>query len=905
MKRRVLVWSLFVLCVALAGGQRATASAPAVDPDRMLARVQDLSEGIGPRPTGSPMQEAAVQYLTSEFESFGYSVSGQLVMSVIDTWGPATISAGSTSVNAVAYQGTGAEEASGSLAIFGLDTMAAGDLVLLSRGQATSQSLLTLQSIGVSGAIVVNEGEELFLASAQPDATIPIVGVRSADGQLLRSLGGQVATISPAIGLAASKNVIARPTDGSPCRALAGAHYDSVTIAPGANDNASGVAVVLELAELLASSGEQSGLCFVLFGAEELGLDGSQQYVQWHPPGQLRAMLNFDNVGGPANILAAGSDSLVAELGRIPVAETIPVTAAAVSTLPRSDHVPFLEAGIPSLWLTTYPYPVIHTPSDTLDRIEPDVMAQTATLGLELLRAIADDADSDGDGLANGAELVRGTDRFDADTDGDTLADGWEAGYGCTSPLVGDAISDPDGDGLANVEEASAGTSPCAADSDLDAIPDGDEIELYGTNPLSADADADGLADAYEIFVRSTDPLNPDTDGDGMPDGQESPYACLSPLTPDATSDPDDDGVTSAAELSVSGTNPCLADTDGDGMSDGLETSYACLRPLAADATADPDGDAVGTVTEFEHFTDPCAWDTDGDLMSDGAEIARPCLDPLASDAADDSDADTFANVAEVTTWGTDPCLWDADSDVDLVPDLADNCPSISNPSQENSDAAMSNGPGLSYDDVTVPAGDPLGDACDPDDDNDGLLDEDELSPFACAPFDLSGTLHSSPAGGDITNDDDNGGNPAPPMGTDTGDDGPSWDTDNDGVLDGWECANGFHPRDAMSRPAPLLADVDSDGDGLLDSWEVRGWGTNPNVLDSDGDGVGDCKEAVDVDGSTAVNFSGDVLYFAYAVLVPGFGKTQAFDLDKNGVANFSGDVITAARLALLAGLCK
>ncbi|MEX2246814.1 MAG: thrombospondin type 3 repeat-containing protein [Dehalococcoidia bacterium] len=249
------------------------------------------------------------------------------------------------------------------------------------------------------------------------------------------------------------------------------------------------------------------------------------------------------------------------------------------------------------------------------------------------------------------------------------------------------------------------------------------------------------------------------------------------------------------------------------------------------------------------------------------------------------------------------------DTDLDGVSDALDNCPAIPNPRQQNTDAAVGNGPGIPGDDASVPASaaDGEGDACetDGDTDNDGLADASELSPAACAPFDLSGTLHASPIGGDITNDDDGDGNPAPPMGTDAGDDGPSWDTDNDGTLDGWECANGFDPRDAASRPAAIIGDVDSDGDGLRDSWEVRGWGTNPNMLDSDGDGLGDCKEAADVDGNSVVNFSGDVIAFAFAVLIPGYGKTQDFDLDKNGVANFSGDAIAAARFALIAGLCK
>jgi hypothetical protein len=77
----------------------------------------------------------------------------------------------------------------------------------------------------------------------------------------------------------------------------------------------------------------------------------------------------------------------------------------------------------------------------------------------------------------------------------------------------------------------------------------------------------------------------------------------------------------------------------------------------------------------------------------------------------------------------------------------------------------------------------------------------------------------------------------------------PSWDTDNDGVLDGYERAHASNPRDVASKSSTLADDgADDDGDGLLNGWERRGWGTDPHVVDTDGDGAGDCQEAVDVD---------------------------------------------------------
>ncbi|MCB0051102.1 MAG: M20/M25/M40 family metallo-hydrolase, partial [Caldilinea sp.] len=87
----------------------------------------------------------------------------------------------------------------------------------------------------------------------------------------------------------------------------AGAHYDTVKrIAgidyggPGANDNASGVGVLLEAARVLATETVTPTLTFVAFGAEELGLTGSRYYVSTLPPWewvQAESMVNFDCVG--------------------------------------------------------------------------------------------------------------------------------------------------------------------------------------------------------------------------------------------------------------------------------------------------------------------------------------------------------------------------------------------------------------------------------------------------------------------------------------------------------------------------------------------------------------------------------------------------------------------------------
>ena len=85
-------------------------------------------------------------------------------------------------------------------------------------------------------------------------------------------------------------------------------------------------------------------------------------------------------------------------------------------------------------------------------------------------------ADTDGDGLADGAELALGADPLQPDTDGDGMDDGWEARHGLDPAVADSPDADPDGDGLTNAEECVWGTDPLNPDTDGDGVPDGVEV---------------------------------------------------------------------------------------------------------------------------------------------------------------------------------------------------------------------------------------------------------------------------------------------------------------------------------------------------------------------------------------------------------------------------------------------
>jgi hypothetical protein len=198
-----------------------------------------------------------------------------------------------------------------------------------------------------------------------------------------------------------SQNVIAeRLGMGSGTRdlVLVVAHLDSINIrggpeanAPGGDDNATGSAGLLEIARVCKDHAAEHDLRFVLFGGEEEGLFGSQQYIDNLLPAdrtRIRAVINMDMIGTlnaptPSVLLegAAVSQSLIDELAN--AAATYTALDVQTSLHPfNSDHVSFIKEGFSAVLTiegTDGANDNVHTANDTLDNIDYD-------LALEILR---------------------------------------------------------------------------------------------------------------------------------------------------------------------------------------------------------------------------------------------------------------------------------------------------------------------------------------------------------------------------------------------------------------------------------------------------------------------------------------------------------------------------------------
>jgi Peptidase family M28 len=186
---------------------------------------------------------------------------------------------------------------------------------------------------------------------------------------------------------------------------LIGGHIDTAgPEVPGANDNGSGAATVIELARIIGARQLQSTVLFCLWGGEERGLIGSKYFVD-HFAGidSVDLMLQIDMANGGRDLFpdpdADGEVSaprwLVSSAYEIfynDLHETglrYPVRASTLSNsvggVTGSDHIPFLQKGIPALCLDSDINDPIHTPQDNLSSFDPSGMQRSGNLVLNLV----------------------------------------------------------------------------------------------------------------------------------------------------------------------------------------------------------------------------------------------------------------------------------------------------------------------------------------------------------------------------------------------------------------------------------------------------------------------------------------------------------------------------------------
>jgi Zn-dependent M28 family amino/carboxypeptidase len=260
---------------------------------------------------------------------------------------------------------------------------AAGNIALMQRGTCGfGVKARNAQAAGAAGAIIFNEGtpgadERIGLIEgtlgAEDFAEIPVAGASFEVGDELAGLTGAVVTLRTETlqEVRRTENVFGDTRDGDPSRTIVvGAHLDSVADGPGINDNGSGSAQDLEIAEQLRHAGGiRNRLRFAFWGAEEANLVGSTFYVENLPAAELAAIkanLNFDMVASPnfarfvydgdgsAGLSDPGPDgSGLVERIFLDHFATEGLATEPTAFDGRSDYGPFIAAGIPAGGLFT------------------------------------------------------------------------------------------------------------------------------------------------------------------------------------------------------------------------------------------------------------------------------------------------------------------------------------------------------------------------------------------------------------------------------------------------------------------------------------------------------------------------------------------------------------------------
>lgn len=359
-----------------------------------------LSVEIGPRVAGSPAVDAAANYAAELFDSWGYEVvlqeftvegHGPLRYSTVVAEGAAAV------IEAAAFGGSAAGTVSGRLLDAGtgqegeIPQDAAGAILLFQRQDVQFADMAArAEAAGAAGFIVANKEPGLFPGLIEPDTTLPVVAIGQAKGETLRNrlADGPVDVTLEIRETVTAQNVIARPESGG-CRTISGGHYDSVPWAASAYDNASGSAMVLELARAAAAAG-LTGNCFALFSAEELGLLGSASMVSNFSTADfdaLEAMFNYDASAGFAPPFLIGTAELTDEARTLASDLGIEARVTQLPDTASSDHASFLEAGVPALMLTAEDTGLLHTPQDTFGNMEQDSLAPLLEIGFGLLQS--------------------------------------------------------------------------------------------------------------------------------------------------------------------------------------------------------------------------------------------------------------------------------------------------------------------------------------------------------------------------------------------------------------------------------------------------------------------------------------------------------------------------------------
>ncbi len=375
-----------------------TAAGPAShEVDRALEHL--LALAASPRVAGTPGELRAAEYAIAQLRAFGYETELMPFEFDGDRFRAGEVRHAGQAIEALTMAGSPGGTVEAPSAYVGLADPAgiagrdlSGRIAVAERGGLTfAAKYENVRAAGAIGLVVVNNQPGPFSGNLTLAAAFPVVSVSQEDGQSLLDAaraGDTLAITSPGTtSLTTAYNVIARRPGDTRCSVIVGGHYDSVPGTPGANDNASGSANVLELARALAVDGPRPGLCLALFGAEESGLYGSKALAERLAAASAlpRYMINLDVTGIGSRVEVIGESAAAARAIELATAAGIEAVPSSLPPNTGSDHMSFADLGVETVFFTSGDFSTIHSPLDTPDAIQPAILDAIGDAALLLI----------------------------------------------------------------------------------------------------------------------------------------------------------------------------------------------------------------------------------------------------------------------------------------------------------------------------------------------------------------------------------------------------------------------------------------------------------------------------------------------------------------------------------------
>ncbi len=375
--------------------------------DRIRNHVRVLAVDIGARPAGSPGNREATRYIESVLANVGLPIEHQRFECLDWTGGNATIENAGTTLDAVASNWSlGCDIDAPFVAVSTLHQLEQSNLsgtIGLLHGEIAAEPLMPknfpFYNPDHHQAIVtaIEAAEPIALITVSPstdttkpiiedgDISIPIAAISQDDAEQLLAAAVPIHLhLDGQRRQGHGENLIVRLHPNADQRDVLTAHVDTDPGAPGALDNAAGVATLLAVAETLHTVPADHGveLAF-LNGEDHYAAPGEQRYVADFDPEGVRLGINCDGVGLADSTVGVAPiglpDGLAARIDTI--RQNYPLLAP-LDPWYQSDHMLFVANQIPTLAITSTRIfdilDILPTPSDDLARVDPTAIAQTA-----------------------------------------------------------------------------------------------------------------------------------------------------------------------------------------------------------------------------------------------------------------------------------------------------------------------------------------------------------------------------------------------------------------------------------------------------------------------------------------------------------------------------------------------